>query len=256
METKTVFITGANKNTGLAIAKRFAAEGYQVALSSRSLQNAENTAAKLESEYKIKARGYALTLKNVEEIKKVFNDVRENFGGLDVFVGNSANLGIDQEFMNVTEEDFDDVISVNMKGNYFCCQQAAYIMKEKRKGSIILIGSVHHRAAIWGRSLYAATKGAMTTMVRSMAFELAEYGIRVNQVVPGAIRTDRWDGLTEEAMAKRRNNWPLGVESTGEDIANGVYFMASDAAKTITGTDLVIDSGVLACLLTYNGGRH
>ncbi len=129
-------------------------------------------------------------------------------------------------------------------------------MKKKGKGAIVLIGSVHHHAAVWGRSLYAATKGAIRTMVRSMAFELAEYGIRVNQVVPGAIRTDRWDGMTDEVVAKRRINWPLGIESTGEDIANGVYFLASDQSKTITGTDLTIDSGILACLLTYNGGKH
>ena len=256
METKTVFITGANRNTGLAIAKRFAEEGYQVAISSRSLEKAQETAAELEKTYKIKAKGYGLSLRDINEIKKVFADIKETFGGLDVFVGNSAHLGVDQEFLRVTEEEFDEVVDVNMKANYFCSQQAALLMKEKKKGSIVLIGSVHYRAVIWGRSLYSSTKGAMATMIKSLALELAEYGIRVNQVVPGAIRTERYDDMSEETLAKRRENWPLGVESTGEDIANGVYYLASDQARTITGTDLTIDSGITVCLLTYNGGKH
>ena len=96
----------------------------------------------------------------------------------------------------------------------------------------------------------------MATMVRSLAYDLAEFGIRVNQVVAGAIRTDRWDYLTEEEMTMRRTNWPLGIESTGEDIAKGVYYLASEDSGTVTGADLTIDSGVLTCLLKYDGGSQ
>ena len=253
---KTVFITGAAKNTGLAIANYFASKGYQVAISSRNLENAEKTATELSKLFGIKAKGYALSLKDVEEIRQVFRAIKEDFGGLDVFVGNSADLGVGQEVLTVTEEEFDSVMNVNVKGHYFCCQQAALLMKEKRNGSIVLIGSVHYKGAVRGRGLYAASKGAMATMVRSLAYELAEYGIRVNQVVAGAIRTDRWDYLTEEEMTMRRANWPLGIESTGEDIAKGVYYLASENSGTVTGTDLTIDSGVLTCLLKYDGGSQ
>ena len=93
-------------------------------------------------------------------------------------------------------------------------------------------------------------------MVRALAYELAEYGIRVNQVVAGAIRTERWDYMTDDEMATRRANWPLGMEATGEDIAKGVYYLASDDSSKVTGTDLTIDSGVLTCLLKYDGGSH
>ena len=253
---KTVFITGATKNTGLAIAKYFAIKGYQVAISSRSIENAEETAAELSKTYGIKTKGYALSLVDIKEIKDAFEDIRKTFGGLDVFVGNSANLGVGQDILAVTEEGFDAVMDVNIKGNFFCCQQAALLMKEKRNGSIVLIGSVHYKGAVRGRGLYATSKGAMATMVRSLAYELAEYGIRINQVVAGAIRTNRWDYLTEEEMAARRANWPLGIESTGEDIAKGVYYLASDDSGTVTGTDLTIDSGVLTCLLKYDGGSQ
>ena len=92
-------------------------------------------------------------------------------------------------------------------------------------------------------------------MVHNLAFELAEYGIRVNHLIPGAIRTDRWDGISEEEAARRRANWPLGIESTGEDIANAVYFLACDQAKTITGAELAVDSGILTCLLNYSKSK-
>ncbi len=253
---KTMFVTGATVNSGLAIARKFASQGYQVALTSRRKEAAEATAAALEKEFGVKVRGYGLNLRDVEEIKAVFAKVKEELGGVDVFVGNSANLGIGQEAISIDQESFDDVFEVNVRGNYFCCQQAAQQMKEKGGGSIVLIGSVHYKAAIWGRSLYAASKGAIATMVRSLAFELAEHGIRVNQVVAGAIRTDRWNGVDDETAAKRRANWPTQHEATGDQIAAGVYFLCTEDACNITGSDLTIDSGVLSCLLTYNGGKH
>lgn len=255
--TKVVLITGAVRNSGLSIARRFAAEGYQVCVTSRSETDAQEAAAALERSYGVRAKGYGLDLQSVEDIKRVFTNIKNAFGRLDVFVGNSAHLGMGPSVLEMDQEQFDGVMHVNVRGNFFCCQQAALIMKEQSSGgSLVLIGSVHAKGAVWGRAAYATSKGAIASMVRNLAFELAEYGIRVNQVVPGGIRTDRWDGINDEATAKRRANWPLGVESTGDDIANAVYFIASDQARTITGTDLAVDSGVLACLLSYNGGKH
>ena len=122
---KVIFITGATKNTGLAIAEKFAENGYDVALTSRRADDAQNTAEHLSKKYGIKAAGYALALQSVEDIKTVFAAVRRDFGRLDVFVGNSANLGVDVDVLNATEDDFDSVIDVNLKGNFFSAQQAA-----------------------------------------------------------------------------------------------------------------------------------
>ena len=253
---KVVFITGAVKNSGLAIAKKFASQGYDIALSSRSLESARKTAEYLSETYGVRTKGYELTLRSVEDIKSVFADVKETFGRLDALVTVAAHLGVGHEVLTVTEEQYDDVFDVNAKGCFFCAQQAALIMKEQHQGSIVFIGSVHYKSAIYGRLTYAGSKGAIASMVHNMAFELAEHGIRVNQVLPGAVRTDRWDGITAEEEARRRRNWPMGIESTGEDVAEAVYFLSSDAAKTITGAELAVDSGILSCLLAYNGGKH
>ena len=251
-----VFITGATKNTGLAIAEKFASEGFDVVVSSRRSQDAELTARKLESKYKVKARGYALDLSDCSDIKRVFGEIKNEFGKLDVFVANSANLGVDYDMLSVTEDDYDDLMNVNLKGTYFCCQQAALIMKEQGKGSIVIMSSVHSHACIWGRILYTASKGALNALARSMAIELGVYGIRTNCIIAGAIKTERWDGLTEGQIAKKRANWPVGIESTGEDIANGVFYLGTDLSKTVSGVELTIDSGVLVSLLPYNGGKH
>lgn len=251
-----MFVTGATKNTGLAVAEKFALNGYEVALTSRRKEDAEATAAALEERYKIKARGYELDLSCIKEIKEVFAKIKAEFGRLDTFVGVSANLGVDLDILSATEEDYEDVMGVNVKGNYFCCQQAALLMKEREKGSIVLIGSCHYKATIWGRSLYATSKGALAALTRSMAIELGAYGIRSNIIIAGGIRTERWDTATEEQNQKRRANYPVGMESTGEDIANGAFYLGTELSKTVTGTDLTIDSGIGVCLLPYNGGAH
>lgn len=252
MSRKIVLITGATKNSGLATAQRFASEGYDVCITSRREADAVKTALSIAGNYGVNAKGYGMDLESVEDIRKVFSNVSKTFGRLDVFVGNSANLGLGATVLDMTPEHFDGVMNVNVRGNFFCCQEAARIMAQKGGGSIVLIGSIHYRAAVTGRASYAISKGAVASMVHNLAYELAQHNIRVNQVVPGAIRTDRWDHITPQEEARRRANWPLGVESTGEDIANAVYFLASEQARTITGIDLVIDSGTLSCLIGYH----
>ena len=251
MEEAVVLVTGATKNSGYATAERFAREGYRVCVTSRRPDDAARAAAEISEAYGVQAKGYGLDLESVEDIRRVFADVKDTCGRRDVFVGNSANLGLGSSALEITQEQFDGVMNVNTRGNFFCSQEAAKMMIPQGGGAIVLIGSVHYRGAVSGRITYAISKGAVASMVHNLAYELGQYHIRVNQVVPGAIRTDRWDGFTPEQEAARRANWPLGIESTGEDIANAVYFMASDQAKTVTGTGLVVDSGTLTCLLAY-----
>ena len=239
-----VFITGATKNTGYAIAEKFASCGYDVAVSSRRKFDADKAALGISTKYQVKAVGYQLDLSDVSDIKKIFGDIKRDFGRLDTFVANSANLGVNYDILSVAEDEYDDLMNVNLKGTYFCCQQAALIMKEQGGGSIVIISSVHCKECIWGRSLYSVSKGGLNALAKSMAVELGVYNIRANCIIAGAIKTERWDSFTDEQIAAKRANWPIGLESTGEDIANGVFYLGTDLSKTVTGTDLTIDSGV------------
>ena len=251
-----VFITGAVKNTGYAIAEKFARNGYDVAISSRNQEDLDAAVNKLKADYNVKVKGYVLNLTDVEQIKRVFFNIEQEFGRLDVFVANAANVGIDCDMQKITEDYYNDIMDVNLKGTYFCCQQAALIMCKYKCGSIVIISSVHSKACTWGRSLYAASKGALNALMRSMAIELATYGIRTNCIIAGAIRTERWNVLTAEQIEAKRQNWPVGKEATGEDIANGVFYLGTDLSKVVSGTELTVDSGILATLLPYQGGRH
>ncbi len=248
---KNVFISGATKNTGRAIAETFAREGYDVIISSRDKASAERAATEIAEKYGVKGMGVALDLTDPCDIERVFGEIEAAFGYLSSFVANSANLGIGLGSMNTTPADFDDVMSVNAKGTFFCCQNAARLMKKSGGGSIVTVGSVQANAAVRGRMVYSMSKAAMSAMVRNMAYELGEYGIRVNNLVAGAIHSNRWDEISEEERAARRSRYPVGRESSEQEIANGVYYLASDLAASVTGIDLVIDSGVSICLLPY-----
>ena len=158
-----------------------------------------------------------------------------------------------KSILSTTEEDFDSIVNANLKGYFFGTQAAAKLMIQTgTKGSIVLIGSVHSRGALPNRIPYAISKGGIEVMTRNCAYELGKYGIRVNCLVAGAIVNDKFLEQTEEEKEKRRANWPLGKESYPEDIAKSVYFLSSSEAATITGTSLVVDSGVSACLLQYH----
>jgi len=248
---KTVLITGATRNTGFAIARRFAAEGYRVAITSRDEASAQEAAEKLSREFSVTAKGYAMSYDSVASIQETFQKVEADFGKLDVFVANSANLGIGFGLMNTPEAEFDAIASVNIKGNFFCCQCAAELMKKAGGGSIVTIGSVQGTGAVPGRTVYAMSKAAISMLVKSMAYELGQFGIRANNVVAGAVHSQRWDGISQQELEARRSRYPAGRESTEEEIASAVYFLASENSATITGTDLTVDSGITACLLPY-----
>ena len=247
----TLFITAGAKNTGLAIAEKFAENGFDIALSSRNRKEVEEAAAYISEKYSVKSKGYVLELCDVPGIRKVFAQIRNDFGGIEVFVANAANLGIDTDILTIDEEEYSAVVDSNLKGTFFCAQEAARIMKDGGGGSIVFISSVHSHQCIFGRCLYTASKGGINALMRSMALELARYNIRSNAIIAGAIRSDRWNALTDEQIAKKRANWPLGVESLGEDISNGAFYLGTELSKTVTGTELTIDSGISISLLPY-----
>ena len=250
---KYVFITGATRNTGWAIAQRFAREGYGVAVTSRHQQDALDAAVRLRQEFPaVQTLGLGMHTDSVSSIRAAFAQVKAAWGRLDVFVSNAAHLAVDMSIFNSSEEDWDAVINANAKGAFFGCQEAVKLMD--RGGAICMISSVHAHACIPGRVLYTTSKGAINAMARSLAIELGHLNIRVNTLTAGAIHSERWDNQPPEVTVARRAQYPAGRESFPEEIANGVYYLCSDQAPTVTGTELTIDSGILDCLLPYKKG--
>ena len=250
---KVAFVTGAVRNTGLAIARRFAQEGYDVALSSRDEASARETAERLGKEFpEVSFLGVGMDPARVGEIRAAFRRIGETFGRLDAFVSNAAHLAVDYSVFNTTEEMWDAVLNANTRGTFFCCQEAVPLMEKAGGGSIVAISSVHSEQSIAGRVAYSSSKAAINAMMRCLAVELGHLNIRANAILAGAIWTDRWAAQTDEQTAQRRKKYPAGRESSPEEIANAVYFLCSDLSRTITGTELTVDSGISICLLPYN----
>ncbi len=248
-----VFITGGCANTGLAISKLFASKGWDVAVSSRDIKSSAATVEMLKKEYGVTARAYTLELGKVDTIMDAFAQVKRDFGRLDCFVANAANLGIGMGAFSTDFDGFNSVMEDNARGSFFCCQQAAMIMKEQGEGgAIVTIGSIQANGCVRDRIPYAMSKAAMAAMVRCLAYELGEYHIRVNNIVAGAIHSVRWNDIPEDAKALRRSRYPLGHEASEMDIANAVFYLGTDLSNSTSGTDLLIDSGLSTCILPYS----
>ncbi len=248
---RVVFVTGAARNTGYAIAQRFAQDGYDLCISSRSIESVEAASSKLQKEFPaVRVLGIAMEQSDIGQIEAAFARIKETFGRLDVFIANAADLAVGLSIYNTTPVEWDRVMNANVRAAFFCCQQAYPLMAPG--GSIIFISSVHANASIVERIVYSTSKAALGGMMRSLALELANRGIRVNSIIAGAIWTERWAAQTGEQTTQRRLKYPTGRESTPEEIASASAFLASPQNGSITGTELTVDSGISICLLPYN----
>ncbi len=250
METpKVVLVTGAVRNTGLAIAEAFAEAGAVVALNGRQPADVAREAARLRRQYGATVVEVPADVSHPDQVEAMFTTVKQACGRLDVLVNNAIVQGCGYAFVDTPRDLLEEVFRVNLFGAFACAQAAARMMIGQGGGAIVNIGSNTAERAIRNRTAYVASKAAIDGLTRAMAVELGPQGIRVNSVVAGYIHTPRWDDITDDQARRRRANIPLGQEASGRDIAAAVLFLASAAAARITGARLVIDGGTLGQLV-------
>lgn len=252
---KSVFITGATGGTGFAIACRFAKEGYTVFIGSRDGEKAELAAKTVADTYGVEAKGYCTRVFDEENVRDIFDDIRAQGYLLDTLVLNAANLGIGQVSLDVDMDDFMDVYKANVGWNFMLARQAARQMREKGKGSIVFITSNSALRVTENRCAYCSSKSAILAMSKSLAVDWGKYGIRSNCVLPGMIKTDRWENNVNNAKYCLANYTPLQDIAEFEDIANAVWYFGSDESRNTTGAELAVDGGMLA-QLTPNINRE
>lgn len=245
---KTVLVTGAVRNTGLAIAEAFAKAGATLALNGRRPEDVAREAARLREQFGVGVIECPADISKQEEVLAMFAKIEGEAGNLDVLVNNAILQAVGYTLVDTPREVLEETFAVNVFGTYYCCQCAARNMIASASGAIVNIGSNTAVRAIRNRTAYVATKGAVDALTRAMAVELGPHGIRVNSLMAGYIHTDRWAQLTTEAEL-RRGNVPLGRECSGDEIAQAALFLASGAASAISGAQLVVDGGVLAQLI-------
>ena len=244
LEGKTVIITGASRGIGKEIAEVFASHGANIAFTYRS---SDEKAKVLEEELSAngcKAKGYKSDASDFDAAQQLATDVMGEFGSIDVLV-NNAGITKDNLLMRMSEEDFDNVMKVNMKSVFNLTKAVMQPMLEQRKGSIINMSSVVGVKGNAGQANYAASKAAVIGFTKSVALELGSRNIRCNAISPGFIETAMTEALGEQQVQEWRNQIPLKRGGTPEDIANTTLFLASDMSAYITGQVLNVCGGML-----------
>lgn len=239
---KYAFVTGGSKGIGKAICEKLASKGCNIALNYRNEEDGLKVKAELEA-YGVQVLLVKGDISSFDETKAMFDTITKEFGRLDILV-NNAGITKDNLIMRMSEQDFDQVIDVNLKGTWNCMKHATKIMSKQRYGKIISISSVVGLRGNAGQVNYAASKAGIIGMSKSLARELARRKVNVNVVAPGFIQTRMSDVLSDAVKEQILSEIPLQEFGNVEDIANAVAFLASDEARYITGQVLSVDGGM------------
>ena len=240
---KTALVTGAARGIGKAVALKFASEGANIALTDLKMdENFENTIKEIEA-YGVKVKGYASNAADFEDTHVVVKQIVEDFGRIDILV-NNAGITRDGLLLRMSEQQWDMVLTVNLKSAFIFCHAVVPVMTRQKGGSIINMSSIVGINGNAGQCNYSASKAGMIGLAKSIAKEMGPKGIRANAIAPGFIITEMTAQLSEEV----RNAWmkmiPLRRGGTPEDIANVATFLASDMSSYVTGQVIPIDGGM------------
>lgn len=236
-------ITGGTRGIGLAIAHRFANDGFDLLLTYRGDEDAANAAIKALADSGRTVKTLAADVSTTDGAQHTIDTAAKDMGGLDVLV-NNAGITRDNLIMRMSEEDWDAVISTNLKGAFLTSKAAIRPMLRQRSGRIINLTSVVGLVGNAGQANYAAAKAGLVGLTKTLAKEVGSRGITVNAVAPGFIDTRLTDVLPDEMKTYLLENTPLGRFGSPEDVANAVAFLASPDAAFITGNTLSVDGGL------------
>ena len=242
--SKVAFITGATRGIGKAIALELAKEGYNIALNYRTENEALETLKKEISELGVECYPVQGDVSKAEDSERMTKEIIEHFEQIDVLV-NNAGITKDKLIQRMKEEEFTDVINVNLVGTFNITKNVIKYMTKKRYGKIINISSVVGISGNAGQSNYAASKAGIIGFTKSIAKELASRNITANAVAPGFIQTDMTNVLKDEVKEAIEGTIPLKRLGTAEDVAKVVNFLASEDSNYITGQVINVDGGML-----------
>ena len=243
LENKIALVTGAARGIGQAIALQLAADGADLALCDVKVEWLEDTAAKVKALGR-RVETYAMNVADGAAVGEAVTKVAADFGRIDVLV-NNAGITRDTLLIRMSEEDWDAVLDINLKGAFLVTKAVVKYMMKQRSGAIVNIASVVGIMGNAGQATYTASKAGLIALTTTTAKELGSRNVRVNAVAPGFIRTAMTDKLSEQAKEAMLRNVPLGRPGEPEDVAKAVAFLAGDNAAYVNGQTLAVCGGMV-----------
>ncbi|MDR2529392.1 MAG: glucose 1-dehydrogenase [Synergistaceae bacterium] len=246
LKGRVAVVTGASQGLGKGYAIGLADAGAMVVCCGRSCKGVEATADQINA-LGGKAEPVAMDVTRIDETGKIFESIRERHGRLDILVNNAGFEDV-SKFVDVTPEQYDTIMSVNLKGTFFTAQAAARVMIQRKKGKILNIGSLGSAIGLAESSVYCGAKGGVVGVTRTMAIELAKYNVQVNALGPGYFRTPMTEPFFQDPTHRKwiEERIPTGRVGTVEDLVGVVVFLCSDASDYLTGQIIYVDGGWLA----------
>jgi 3-oxoacyl-[acyl-carrier protein] reductase len=238
---KTAIVTGASQGIGETIAIEMAKSGATVFCLARNKEALDTTIKKI-TENGGKATAFSCDISNNDDFKAIILNIVKEYGSIDILV-NNAGITKDNLLMRMSDDQWDDVLNINLKGSFTCIRSVIKHMMKKKFGRIINITSIVGITGNAGQANYAASKSGLIGLTKSIAKEVASRGITANCVAPGWIETSMTDQLSTEVKNKFLSQIPAGKIGQSKDIANTVIFLASDEAGYITGQTITVDGG-------------
>ena len=244
LKGQTAVITGGAQGLGFAIAERFVAEGARVVLGDVNLEATESAAAQLGGSGTGGAAALAVRcdVTSAVDVDTLVTTAVDRFGGLDIMV-NNAGITRDATMRKMTDDEFDQVIAVHLKGTWNGLRKAAAIMRENKRGAIVNMSSLSGKVGMVGQTNYSAAKAGIVGMTKAAAKELAHLGVRVNAIAPGLIRSAMTEAMPQRIWDAKVAEVPMGRAGEPGEVANVALFLASDLSSYMTGTVLDVTGG-------------
>ncbi|MFQ3574545.1 MAG: 3-oxoacyl-[acyl-carrier-protein] reductase [Thermodesulfovibrionales bacterium] len=242
MEGQVALVTGGTRGIGKSIAIAFVKAGIQTIITGLNEDRAKVAVEEI-NQHSNRCRFVRSDVSKSGDVASLFEIINKDYGRLDILV-NNAGMTKDNLLLRVKEEDWDSVIDTNLKGTFLCTQEAIKIMSRQKYGRIVNLTSVVAFIGNSGQSVYSASKAGIIGFTRSVALEYAKRGITVNAIAPGFIKTDMTDRIPEKIKEQILQMIPMGTYGSGEDIANAVMFLISNASSYITGQVIHVNGGM------------
>ncbi|MDD5687970.1 MAG: 3-oxoacyl-[acyl-carrier-protein] reductase [Elusimicrobia bacterium] len=243
LKDKVAIITGGAQGIGRAIAEKLAGEGVKVVIADVMEGDAKKTADEIASEKNVETYSLKVDVSSSQQTEEMVKKTVEKYGKIDIIV-NNAGITRDNLLIRMSDDEWDKVIAINLKGVFNCSKAAAKIMMKQRCGKIVNIASVVGLMGNAGQSNYSASKGGVIALTKTLARELASRNITVNAVAPGFIKTAMTDKLSEDAKKKLTDIIPLSRLGEPQDVANLVAFLCSEESSYITGEIISVNGGM------------